>query len=91
MEQLQCKNKVWQELRRLDRGGDDYAGTSFKRKALNRILILNLLSPSVSRTYTVLGHMAHKVSNTANKYILERHFLSKGLAEMSSDPWATLT
>lgn len=60
-------------------------------KALNRILILNLLSLSVSRTYIVLGHMAHKVSNTANKYILKRHFLLKDLAEMSSDPWATLT
>lgn len=77
MEQLQCKNKVWQELRWLDRGGDDYGGTSFKMKALNRILILNLLSLSVSRTYIVLGHMAHKVSNTANKYILKRHFLLK--------------
>lgn len=55
-------------------------------KALNRILILNLLFLSVSRNYIVLGHMAHKVSNTANKYILKCHFLLKDLAEKSPDP-----
>lgn len=55
-------------------------------KALNRILIINLLFLSVSRNYIVLGHMVHKVSNTANKYILKCHFPLKDLAEKSPDP-----
>lgn len=43
MEQLRCKKKVWQELIR--GGEEDYGGTSFKMKALNKILILKFIFP----------------------------------------------